>query len=151
MHEIRWFAFIPALILAPLALAVPAFGVVALIGSLGADFNAFAIAVYAMVAAPFLGAPTYLTFGAFAFGLGLHRMGLDAPFWSIGLAANLISAPLVYLVLLAVNPDEALPLTAFVVGFGTVFAPIWGAIFGWIYRAMVRKGDALREAAHGLG
>ena len=151
MHEVRWFAFVPALILAPLALAVPAMGVLALSAWLEVGFNPVSIVAFIAVFAAIFGAPTYLTFGAAAFWYAHWRLGPGAPFWAFGLGANVASTPAVAAFYWLTDPSSLATDTAFVVGFGCIFAPLWGGLFGWIYRGFVRKGDALRAAAHGGG
>ncbi len=150
MHDVRWGAFIPALILAPLVLAVPAFGVLALGTWLNAGINPLGIVAMATVVAAGAGAPTYLTLGAAAFWHALRRTGPQAPFWLMALAANLISTPFVLAFLLVLDPRDALGTTVFLIGFGCIFAPLWGGIFGWIYRTFTRMGERLKSRAASL-
>ena len=51
MHEVRWFAFIPALLLAPLVLAIPSLGVVALSAWADVGFNPVSIVAFVTFAA----------------------------------------------------------------------------------------------------
>lgn len=150
MHDVRWGAFIPALILASLVLAIPAFGALALGAWLNAGINPLGIVAMATVVAAGAGAPTYLTLGAAAFWYALRRTGPDASFWSMALAANLIATPFVLAFFLISDPRDALGSTVFLIGFGCIFAPLWGGIFGWIYRTFTRIGAKLRDRAASL-
>ncbi len=147
MHEVRWGAFIPALLLAPLVLAVPAMAILFLTSLVQSGLSPIFSFVVAPVFAVMIGAPTYLTLGTASCWYALRRIGPNAPFWAIGLGANLISAPLVLLFLVWLDPKNALDTTAFVIGFGCIFAPIWGAIGGLLYRRFTKIGDGLQERA----
>ena len=149
MHEVRWFAFFPALVLAPLVLAVPSLLIMFAASVSGIDIGALAFVLGTSIVAVGMGAPTYLTFGLAGFVWALKKFGPDAPFLMIAFVANLGSAPFVLALLFLLDASDEWQTTAFTVGFGCIFAPIWGALFGWIYRSFVRKGDALRRRAHG--
>ncbi|NNE80369.1 MAG: hypothetical protein HKN18_08870 [Silicimonas sp.] len=148
MSKVRWGAFVPALILAPLVPALLALLLLFLMSLLALTPSPLIIMILAaFVAAVGFGAPTYLTFGAGAFWFGLRRFGPKAPFWLLGLAANILSTPIVFAVLLALDASGALEGTAFVVGYGLIAAPIWGVIFGWFYWRFTGVGDRLKHRA----
>lgn len=148
MHEIRWGAFITALILAPLTLAIPALVILMVLVPMSVGNNPIGIVAMATFVAAFAGAPTYLTLGAACFWYVLRRSGPDTPFfWSMALAANLVSTPLVLIFFLLIDAREALGSTAFLIGFGCIYAPLWGLIFGWIYRWFTHIGDRLQNKA----
>jgi len=146
MAEVRWGAFIPALILAPLVLCLPALAGFALLYLLGATDNVFALILAVVSFAAATGAPTYLTFGAFAFHAALRR---GIPLWTAAIAANVISAPVVLIAfrLLGTGWGDALGATVYLIIFGCIFAPLWGVIFEALYDLFVRIGDGLRARA----
>ena len=143
-------AFIFALILAPatigaLAMAI-GWGLQALFPE-NASILVFGIAT----AASIFGLPTYLTFGTAFFIYYLRRTEdsfISAMAWA-GLRANFASTPLVFLFFLMVNDQSAVGGVAFYVGFGTIFAPLWGANFGWLYSKMRGIGGFLNANRSG--
>ena len=147
MYEVRWGAFIAALFLAPLVLAVPAMAILFLMSLVESGLSPIFSFLFAPVFAVMAGAPTYLTLGTASGWYALRRIGPNAPFWAIGFGTNLISAPMVLLFFVWLNPEAALSSTAFVIGFGCIFAPIWGTIGGWLYRRFTKIGDGLQERA----
>ncbi len=149
MHEIRWFAFVSALILAPMAVAAVG-GIISVLSAwVGGGYNPLTIIGFTAVMAALWGAPTYLTFGAVTFWYALRRWGIESSFVVAGFAANLLSAPVVAAYFWLADPTAVAGGTAFTIGFGCIFAPLLGGLFGTIYRAFVTKGDTLREGAHG--
>lgn len=135
MREIYWGAFAGAAILTSLVPAVPALLILWILVKVQA--GAIIIIPAAAIAAAGMGAPTYLLFGLPAFALAIRRTGVEHC-WAAGLVANLVSAPfvLVFLILFSREPWGG---TAFLVGFGCIFAPLWGAIFRWLYGAFTRQ------------
>ena len=136
MADVRWRAFVPALILAPLVPAALAALVFFLAGQ--TDTNALSplfILSSAIISGVTFGAPTYLTFGSVAFWRVARRgrRGIGA-FASAGFVANLVSSPAVLAFFLVTSADEALGLTAMLIGFGCLYAPVWGGLFGLLYR-----------------
>ena len=148
MPKIRWFAFVPALILAPLAVGIPA-AILLWLNFLVFDdgINVLTFVLGIAVYATAVGAPTYLLFGTPAFIKALRDNPKNPPTATYAVVANLISAPFLLVVLLLFQTTEELATTAFITGFGLVFAPLWGAVFGLIYTSFVRKGDELRARA----
>ncbi len=128
-------AFIWALILAPLVTGLPAFAVLWVLGFAEIYLDGLSIVLGATAIATVLGAPTYLTFGTAAFVIALRRRrahisrtGLVA-----GFVANLVSAPIVFVLVFIFDASEAWGMTVFIVGFGCIFAPLWGWICGALY------------------
>ena len=144
MHEVRWGAFIPAVILAPFIPIVPALAVLALMSTFDA-FNVFGMLALIVTYAAFIGAPTYLTFGGVAAWYALTRHGPNAPFWLFGILANLASSVVILPVMLLAE-QEVLSAVAFIAS-GCIFAPSWGTIGGWLYRRFTKIGDGLQERA----
>ncbi len=110
-QKVQLGAFFAALLLAPLFVALLGFWAV--------------IPFYALL----FGLPTYLTFGTVFFCLSLHN-GLDGKrdLAAAGLVAHLFSLPIVLLV----EPD----LLGIIALFGAPMAPLWGLMFGALYRGM---------------
>lgn len=115
-------AFVFALVAAPLVVAL--FGFWALI-PLGAVF---------------FGAPTYLTFGAYGFYVALRNRDATASGVArVGLVAHLVSLPFALAVLLAFDVVDMWRMFAGLGVFGAIFAPLWGWVFGLIYRGVRRS------------
>jgi len=107
--NVRWGSFLLSLFAAPFF--------VGLIGFIAV------IPLFALI----FGWPTYLIFGAPAFYFVIRYWGAGA--WKTGLAgfaANLVSFPFIYLFF---GLDDA----QFIVVNGCLMAPLWGAVFGWLY------------------
>ncbi|MEO1239836.1 MAG: hypothetical protein AAFW64_09350, partial [Pseudomonadota bacterium] len=64
-----------------------------------------------------------------------HAARSDKGFAGWAFFANLASAPFVALIVFLVDErlHDPVGTTLFLVGFGMIFAPFWGAIFGMIY------------------
>lgn len=138
MPEIRWGAFAGAAILAPLVPAVPALPILWVLSAMEA--GPMMVIPIAAVAAPVMGAPTYFLLGLPSFALALPRYGI-ASCWLAGLVANIASTPFV-VAFFAASSGQVILGTSIVVGFGFVFAPLWGAIFSWLYGAFTRETRA---------
>ena len=90
-------------------------------------------AVIPLYALPF-GAPTYLTFGGALFYLSL-REGFDkkGDLALAGFSAHVLSLPVVYLVCRFLLDEEFFAVIAI---FGIPMAPLWGLMFGALYRGL---------------
>lgn len=134
---IRPLAFISALALAPATIALPCLALALLVGpgdfaNVEASFLFFVPFV-----AMFLGAPTYLTFGAYALHSALRRRHSTAwQFARQGLRAHLTSMPLAIIIFTLADPNTAVQFTAGFFLLGLIFAPLWSAIFANLYRRM---------------
>ena len=134
--EINKKAFWSALLLAPLSIGVPSYGLAFLFIAFpdpGLDIGIFLI--FPGVAM-FVGAPTYLTFGAFAFWKTLSR-GHSRPMQlaMAGLIAHFASTPVAALVFFLTDPDVLGPTLGFL-ALGLIFAPLWSVIFAALYKRM---------------
>ncbi len=113
-RQVRWLAFIAALIASPITVAILGFWAI--------------VPIFAAL----LGAPTYMLFGAPAFYLAI-RSGKKRVhhFLTAGLLAHLVSLPAfaLYANLTSAGAD----LLEMIFFFGCVFAPIWGLVFGLYY------------------
>jgi len=137
LHKVRPFAFVAALVLAPLTLGAPAFALIWLMSVFEPPNAGPIILVVFPAAATVLGAPTYLLFGGPAFWYALRR-GIWVP-W-IAVLANLVSLPLVFGVFLMFEPLSDVPVVVGTFGLlGTVFAFTWGAIFQALYRRFAKE------------
>ena len=138
-REIRPVAFVAALILAPLSLALPAYGIVALVAATGGRVD-LVIPLLFPIGAAWIGAPTYLTFGAFSFRRALKRGGSSARSLVLaGLRAHAVSAPLVLIPLTLTEPSsDVLPNAVAFLFLGLIFAPLWSAIFALLYERFTR-------------
>ena len=118
LQKIDWLAFIGALLAAPTLVAI-----------LGGIF------IVPLFALP-LGAPTYLTFGTTTFILFI-KLGLDNPLWFIpaGLIAHAVSIPVMDAWSVILQAHDL------VEGMGWFFAPLWGFVFGMLYRSFGKKLD----------
>ena len=131
--------FIVALALAPLVLGAPAWGHMMLADefNLNISFLSF-IAVFPAAALPF-GTPSYLVFGAPAFWLAI-RHGTSTS--AAGLAANVVSIPFVAFYFFAFEEHvEIGSVVVIYLLFGSVFATIWGGIFGTIYNRFPKESS----------
>lgn len=137
--------FLAALILAPLCIALP-FAALLWLGAATKSGGLTLIAALP-VAGTVLGAPTYLTFGAAAFWIGLRR-GTDALL--MGLLANIVSLPFVlgYFVLTS-GPSTAAPALQMFGLLGSVFAMVWGATFQGIYHRFTKGGTSAGPSGEG--
>ena len=135
-EPIKPIAFIAALILAPLVFAAPFFGILLLASTAtsggGGGLLIFAIPVFAV----FFGAIPYLLLGTPAFVLALRKRVSTA---IAAFAANAAAFPLIFAFFAITNrPGSADDMAWFIFAFGCVFAPIWGGIFGALYRKFTR-------------
>ena len=129
-NEVHAVPFIGALIAAPLVIGGPAIGLIWL-GSLLPAPPALLMFFLAFPAvATVLGAPTYLLLGGPTFWFTL-KSGGSIP--GIAFATNLLSLPLIALVT-ALTDAEVLTVLGIYAVLGSIFAPIWGAIFQALYR-----------------
>jgi len=141
-RPVRPLPFLAALILAPLVPSGLGLGVILLTKGLGAISAALAFPLMVLVfAAPF-GAPTYLTFGTAGFWHAIRSGAGIAGITGVAFTANLASAFAVYPVFWLSGARDAAGATAFIVGFGLIFAPLWGAIFGALYGRFARIAPA---------
>ncbi len=117
-EKVDWVAFVCALVLAPIAVAI-----------LG--FWAFGVPVFALIFGP----PTYLLFGAPAFAYAINRHKARARGLALaGFLANIASAPAVFL--FGALQGDALFMVGFILGYGCLMAPLWGFAFGVLYRQL---------------
>lgn len=124
--------FALALVLAPLTTGVPSAIFIALASTAGDVLVALILIAVFPVVATVLGAPTYLLFGGFAFERAL-RDGTSVPL--AGFKANLLSLPIVLGVCALLDGLEGMIFAlVFYGGLGSVFAPLWGAIFVKLYK-----------------
>lgn len=132
MHDIQWRAFLLALILAPIIPGLP--GLLLLLTGWAPPLDLLILVLVPTVGI-FLGAPTYLIFGTRTFMRQIRAHGRQAPsLWMHALKAHLITCP-VALVALFWQPDNPLLVVIVLIGLGCIHAPIWGALFGWLYQA----------------
>ena len=133
------FAFVSALILAPLTIAVPAYGILFAASYAEAPIAQF-IVLFFPIGAAWIGAPTYLTFGAFSFLRTLKRGGTSAGSLVLaGLRAHAVSAPFVLIPLSLTEPSsDVLPTAVAFFLLGLIFAPLWSAIFALLYERFTR-------------
>ena len=136
-RKIKPLAFLSSLALAPMSVGLSCLAL-ALIASPN-DPSEAEVAVVLMVpfVAMFVGAPTYLTFGAFAFHSALAQGHTNIwPFVKSGFLAHLASTPLAMIVFALADCDSALQLSAGYFALGAIFAPLWSAIFASLYKRM---------------
>lgn len=103
-----------------------------LLQALGDEGSAIVVLAAIVIMAPAFGGPGYLLIGGpFLWYAALSDKGFAG--WAF--FANLASAPFVALILFLINERHYDPVgtTIFLVGFGLFFAPLWGAIFGFLY------------------
>ena len=131
----RLWAFLVALVAAPLTVGVPALALLYLFGAMSSPPAGLLILLVFPVAATGLGAPTYLFIGGPAFWFALQH-GYQIP--SVAFVANLASLPFVALIIGLFGGDALAALAIFGV-LGSVFAPIWGAIFSNLYKQLIRE------------
>ncbi|MEM7720528.1 MAG: hypothetical protein AAF222_15115 [Pseudomonadota bacterium] len=124
-REIHLIAFAIALFAAPFVVALLTFWV-------------YLIPVFAIL----FGGPTYLLFGTPVLWLCVRRCGANPGIIALlAFATNLASfIPILLYCRFVLNEPQ---MAFFIVGFGAVFAPVWGFAFALIYNALtVKKGDA---------
>ena len=130
-HAIRPLAFVLALVLAPLVLAAPAFGLIWLFHQIGFEAQGLIVVLVIPVAAVLFGAIPYLLFGTPAFLLAVRK---DFSAATAAFLANLAAAPFFFLVFLArQGAEDAWAVVGMMLFFGSIAAPIWGGFFGWLY------------------
>ena len=135
MADVRWRALLPALIISPLVPAAIGAGVLFLASLTGGEAVAPTIIAAAAIYGAMLGAPTYLIFGGIAFWLTIRRArGNPRGFWFWALIANLISAPFVLMFFMVLPGGDPFGPTGALIGFGCIFAPVWGGLFGMFHR-----------------
>ncbi|MEM9138544.1 MAG: hypothetical protein AAGB15_01815 [Pseudomonadota bacterium] len=130
-----WRAFVLAMIATPIVLAVC--GAVLFIPIFAAIF----------------GLPMQLTLGSVAAWLAITRGRLDetgrprlAPFIGYAFLLNFASPVLYAAWSLVAGESNVIGGALFYLGFGALFAPIEGGIFGWLYRMWVRRPVQLDPA-----
>ncbi len=131
-EPIKPIAFVAALILAPLVFAAPFFALLLLASTApsggGAGLFIFAIPVFAV----FFGAIPYLLLGTPAFVLALRKRFSTA---GAAFIANAAAYPVTFAYFAVTDrTGSADGFAGFIFAFGCVFAPIWGGIFGALYR-----------------
>ena len=136
-QKIKPLTFLSSLALAPVSVGIPCFGL-ALILSPGDPSQAEAAFILMVpFVAMFLGAPTYLTFGAFALHSALARGHTSLwPFVKAGFLAHLASMPVAIIVFALADLGTAAQFSAGFFALGLIFAPLWSAIFAALYRRM---------------
>ena len=134
LEKVKPIAFVAALFLAPLVFTAPFFMVFALAKAV--DGPGLLAVLYIPVIALMLGAIPYLVFGTPTFIYAIRRgIGLGGA----GFMANVMAAPVIFLgTAITNNVGGAGAFTMFMLMFGTIFAPAWGATFGWLYRKFIR-------------
>ncbi len=129
--------FAGALILGPILFTAPFFVAASIFNSVGINHNGLMLIAVIPVAALSLGAIPYLVFGTPAFVIALRKGGSTA---GAAFLANLAGTPVIFAAIAIANSTNvagsSVGLTLF---FGSIFAPIWGAMFGWLYRQFARK------------
>ena len=129
---VHWVAFFVALIAAPLIPAVLAYGLTALLEHFDLAPSGLPVLAGVILMAPAFGGLGYLVVGGpFLWHAARSKTG----FAGAAFAANIASTPLVAiaLFLLPGGSTDVGSMTGFIVGFGSIFAPLWGAIFGMLY------------------
>lgn len=121
--------FLAALIVAPLMIGAPSAAMIYLLSLMSEPPGLIMILLVFPVVATGLGAPTYLLLGGPAFWVSLKNGHSIAP---IAFVTNLASLPLVALAFAVMGGDPMTALAMFGV-LGSVFAPLWGAIFQSLY------------------
>lgn len=119
--RVRLVPFLIALILSPIITALLTFWV-------------YLIPVFAVI----FGAPSYLLFGTPVLWLCVKRYGAHPGVTAMfAFATNLMSffPVLLYCHFALREPQMAI----FIVGFGAIFAPLWGFAFGVLYNCMVSQ------------
>lgn len=133
MHRpaVRPMAFMAALILAPVAVALPGGLGIWAFSTAGIEAAGFLIVLAIPVAAVIFGGIPYALFGGPAFVMALRNGGSPSGY---GFLANVIATPFVCAYFAATQGgQEILGIAAFFLFFGSIFAVIWGAVFGWLY------------------
>ncbi len=131
-HElIKPVAFVAALILAPIVFAAPFFAMLLVSEVLGDKAALLAVVSVVPTIALGFGAIPYLIFGTPTFIVALRRgLGLGGA----GFLANVMAAPPIFLGMsLTEGFGGAAAFSIFMLLFGSIFAPAWGATFGWLY------------------
>ena len=124
-------AFAAALILAPLAPALPFAAVLLPLAYFNASAGGATIVLAIPVFAVGFGAVPYLLFGTPFFVRALRNR---EPTLIAGVKANLLATLVIPVIGIAVaGPGDALGSAAMLLTWGTIFAAIWGAIFGMLY------------------
>lgn len=115
-------AFFVALIGAPLVVAAAGFW-----------------AAFVPVIAVAFGGPVYLIVGLPVLLFWLSRRPADSgEIAGLALASLAAGLAITALIGLALGSKDVTGVLAFFGGFGVVFAPLWGACFGWLYNLMCR-------------
>jgi hypothetical protein len=122
-------AFAGALILAPLTVGLPAVGLIWLATLTDSALAGLVMFAIFPAAATVLGAPTYLIFGGPALWFALRTNSSTA---FTAFIANLISLPAVGAFSILTNGEVLGTMTLYAV-LGSIFAPLWGAIFALLY------------------
>ncbi len=121
-HVIHMPAFFGALILAPLLVTALSFYVV--------------IPVFALM----FGAPIYLALGTPLLLWQLSRIPCtSSDCAAAALLANAAACALAMLYSALTQNDDLVGLTLFYLFFGSIFAPLWGGMFGWLYLKFTRN------------
>ncbi|MEM9425880.1 MAG: hypothetical protein AAGA06_04175 [Pseudomonadota bacterium] len=124
--------FMFALVLAPLTIGLPAWGIV-WIAALAEVSGGLGLLVFIAIpaVATVLGAPTYLFLGGPAFWFALQR-GLSVPLTA--LSTNFASLPLVAAFFAVQSSQFQIGTMLWLYAIlGSVFAPLWGVIFVSLY------------------
>ena len=133
----------PKLSLVPVAEKTPVARVRFALSLIGAPILVGLLGTPLLLIPPFavlFGGVPYLLSAGPAFWIALrHGVTEWFKFALIALILNLIVTP-VFALLIELNGDLAM----FMVLFGMVFAPVWGAVFGWLYAANATKLEDVR-------
>ena len=136
-RKIKPLAFLSSLALAPVSIGLPCLALALIISPNDPNEAEVAFALMVPFVAMFLGAPTYLTFGAFALHSALARGHASIwPFVRSGLLAHLVSTPLAVSIFALADLNSALQFSAGYFALGCIFAPLWSAIFAALYKRM---------------
>lgn len=129
-------AFVAALILAPVAFTAPFAALAMLLDSVSWDNNGLTFLVAIPVAALLFGAVPYLLFGAPAFIIALRKNASTA---GAAFGVNAAAFPALWLFFAVTeNANGSVAMASFISGFGCLFAPLWGVVFGQLYDRFTR-------------
>ena len=135
-RPINRLAFWSAFCLAPLSIGIPSYGLVLLAMAFEPLNLGPLVFLFFPGAAMFVGAPTYITFGAYFFWKALRRGYCSQRQLVVsGLLAHFASIPFASFFFFAIGEDVLGPTLGFFV-LGCIFVPLWSAIFAALYKRM---------------
>ncbi len=141
-EAIRPFAFLVALISAPLATAIPGFAVLFFSGVAESTFGPFLVLSYFLVGALFVGGIPYLLVGIPGLIHALRKWGRDAPTGRCAFFGHILSCPPIFLIALMIERGDAFGFMIFYLVIGSLFAPLWGTLFSTFYNCILDRGQA---------